>query len=92
MPGPSALVVLLGATVLSRTGFGVLLVLGYGLGTAAALTAAGLLLARGGNRLAAVGERHLPPLRRFTPYGGLLTAPVVLTAGLGLVVRSPLPR
>ncbi|MFJ7063773.1 nickel transporter, partial [Streptomyces microflavus] len=38
VPSPSALVVLLGAVALGRTAFGVLLVIGYGLGMAATLT------------------------------------------------------
>ncbi len=46
VPSPSALVVLLGAVALGRTAFGVLLVIGYGLGMAATLTIAGLLLVR----------------------------------------------
>ncbi|MEK8143928.1 hypothetical protein NKH18_24290 [Streptomyces sp. M10(2022)] len=66
---PSALVVLLGAIALSRTYFGVLLVVSYGLGMALTLTSAGLLLAGGGSRLAKLGERRLPALRRYTPYG-----------------------
>ena len=44
VPSPSALVVLLGAIALGRTVFGVALVLGYGIGMAATLTAAGLIL------------------------------------------------
>ncbi|MDG4861722.1 nickel transporter, partial [Streptomyces sp. T-3] len=50
VPSPSALVVLLGAMALNRTAFGVGLVLAYGLGMAAVLTAAGLLVARLGDR------------------------------------------
>ncbi|MFD4129715.1 hypothetical protein ACFXKK_06660 [Streptomyces globisporus] len=46
VPSPSALVVLLGAVALGRTAFSVLLVIGYGLGMAASLTLAGLLLVR----------------------------------------------
>ncbi|MFE3600036.1 nickel transporter [Streptomyces sp. NPDC059142] len=88
VPSPSALVVLLGAVALSRTSFGVLLVVGYGLGMALTLTAAGLLLAGGGGRLAALGERRLPALRRYTPYGAVLTALAVLTVGIGLTLRS----
>ncbi|WP_326766394.1 hypothetical protein OG978_19095 [Streptomyces sp. NBC_01591] len=52
------------------------------------LTSAGLLLAGGGNRLAALGERRLPALRRYTPYGSVLTALAVLAVGIGLTVRS----
>ncbi|MEU2128912.1 nickel transporter [Streptomyces sp. NPDC018352] len=88
VPSPSALVVLLGAVALSRTFFGVLLVVGYGVGMALALTSAGLLLAGGGNRLAALGERRLPALRRCTPYAGVLTALAVLAVGIGLTARS----
>lgn len=51
VPSPSALVVLLGAIALGRTTFGILLVLGYGLGMAATLTAAGILLVRLRDRL-----------------------------------------
>ena len=46
VPTPSALVVLLGAIALHRTWFGVILVGLYGLGMAAALMGAGLLLVR----------------------------------------------
>ncbi|MFF1646887.1 hypothetical protein [Streptomyces sp. NPDC058240] len=88
VPSPSALVVLLGAVVLSRTFFGVLLVVGYGVGMALPLTSAGLLLSGDGNGLAALGERRLPALRRHTPYGSVLTALAVLAVGIGLTVRS----
>ena len=88
VPSPSALVVLLGAISLSRTFFGVLLVLGYGLGMAATLTAAGLLLSGGGNRLTSLAERRLPAWSRYTRYGTLLTVLAVLTVGLALTLRS----
>ena len=88
VPSPSALVVLLGAVALSRTFFGVLLVVGYGLGMALILTSADLLLSTDSNRLATLGERHLPAVRRYTPYGSVLTALAVLAVGIGLTVRS----
>ncbi|MFD4371150.1 nickel transporter [Streptomyces sp. NPDC058486] len=88
VPSPSALVVLLGAIALSRTFFGVLLVVGYGLGMALTLTAAGLLLSRGGSRFAALGERRVPSLRRYTRYASVLTALAVLTVGASLTLRS----
>src|SRR5262249_37665624 len=44
VPSPSALVVLLGAVALGRTWFGVGLVIAYGLGMAATLMVAGLVL------------------------------------------------
>lgn len=85
VPSPSALVVLLGAAALGRTWFGVVLVLGYGLGMAATLTAVGLLLVKLRDRLAAV-ER----LRdRFTALPAI-TAGLVLVVGAGLAVRSAL--
>ncbi|MGQ4718020.1 hypothetical protein ACUN22_30610 [Streptomyces anulatus] len=88
VPSPSALVVLLGAIALSQTLFGVLLVVGYGLGMAITLTAAGLLLSGGGSRLAALSERHLPSLRRCTRHATVLTALAVLAVGISLTLRS----
>ncbi|WP_406382418.1 hypothetical protein [Streptomyces sp. NBC_01618] len=35
-----------------------------------------------------LGERRLPALRRYTPYGSVLTAVAVLAVGIGLTVRS----
>ncbi len=92
VPSPSALVVLLGALSLSRTFFGVLLVLGYGFGMAVTLTAAGLLLSSGGDRLTTLTERRLPSWSRYTRYGTLLTALAVFTVGLGLTLRSLPPQ
>ncbi|KRB77597.1 hypothetical protein ASE03_00810 [Kitasatospora sp. Root187] len=89
VPSPSALVVLLGAVALGRTMFGVALVLAYGLGMAATLTAAGLLFLRIGDRIAGAADGSLlAGLRRFAPWSGLLTALLVLAVGLGLVLRS----
>ncbi|MEV8099864.1 high frequency lysogenization protein HflD [Kitasatospora sp. NPDC085879] len=89
VPSPSALVVLLGAVALGRTLFGAALVVAYGVGMAATLTAVGLLLVRVGDRMAGAADGPLlGRLRRFTPYSGLLTALLILTVGLGLMVRS----
>ncbi len=89
VPSPSALVVLLGAIALGRTWFGVLLVLGYGLGMAATLTAVGILLVRLRDRMDRLpfqGLRHgLERLQRWLPT---LTATLVLVVGLGLAVRA----
>ena len=87
VPSPSAVVVLLGAIALGRTWFGVLLVLGYGLGMAATLTAAGLLLVRlssgrAGRRIAGLASGRL---RTATPA---VTAGLVTVVGLGLAARS----
>ncbi|MEA2686556.1 MAG: nickel/cobalt transporter (NicO) family protein [Actinomycetota bacterium] len=90
LPSPSAVVVLLGAVALGRTWFGVLLVVAYGLGMAAALAATGLVLlkARGaldrrvsrlrGNRLLAASTRLLPPA----------TAVFIVTVGVYLTARA----
>jgi ABC-type nickel/cobalt efflux system permease component RcnA len=84
VPSPSALVVLLGAIGLGRTWFGVLLVLAYGAGMAAVLTAAGLLLIRVRDRWPA--RLHLSPkLTAWAPNG---TAALVLLVGSALAIRS----
>ena len=93
VPSPSALIILLSAIALGRTWFGILLVLAYGLGMAATLTIAGVVLVtvrdryrrrtagRGTTRLARIGGRW----GRVAPYA---TATLVLVVGLGLAVRS----
>ena len=82
VPSPSALVVLLGAIALGRAWFGVLLVLGYGLGMAATLTGAGLLLVRARRTL---DRRPGWLLTRLLPVG---TASVVVLVGLTLAARG----
>ena len=85
VPSPSALVVLLAAVGLGRAVFGVLLVIAYGLGMAATLTAAGLLLVtvqrRAGTRL----SRLAGPLRRFMPA---VSAGLVVVIGVALAARA----
>jgi nickel/cobalt transporter (NicO) family protein len=93
VPSPSALIVLLGAIALGRTWFGVLLVVAYGLGMAATLTAAGLALVglqrrwaarthlRGGGRWKALAAG----LSRVMPSA---TGSLVLIVGIGLVGRA----
>lgn len=92
VPSPSALVVLLSAIALGRTAFGVLLVLAYGVGMAATLTAAGLLLVVLRDRLQEHASRASGRARAFavrwgriTPYA---TAGLVFVVGLGLAVRG----
>ncbi|MEV4561468.1 high frequency lysogenization protein HflD [Kitasatospora sp. NPDC049285] len=89
VPSPSALVVLLGAVALGRTLFGVALVIGYGVGMAATLTGAGLLLVGLGHRLGPLTARPaLARLRNLGAYGAVLTALLVLAVGAGMVLRS----
>ncbi|WP_236242373.1 nickel transporter [Streptomyces sp. CC228A] len=93
VPSPSALVVLLGAVALGRTTFGVLLVIAYGLGMAATLTLAGLLLLHVKGRIKAAGDQ--PRLRRLvgtaTRIGPVATSALVVLVGLGLTVRALAP-
>jgi ABC-type nickel/cobalt efflux system permease component RcnA len=94
VPSPSALVVLLGAIGLGRAGFGVLLVLAYGLGMAGTLTGAGLLLLAVQRRVARAGwsarlAARLAPLgARLRATGTTATAALVVLVGLGLTVRA----
>ncbi|MCU1358890.1 MAG: putative nickel transporter, partial [Ilumatobacteraceae bacterium] len=92
VPSPSALIVLLSAIALGRTIFGIVLVIGYGLGMAATLTLAGLLLVRvrdrlqrrdhtGTGRLARVGRRW----SSIAPYA---TATLVVVVGIGIAIRG----
>ncbi|MFD7664586.1 nickel transporter [Streptomyces sp. NPDC059788] len=92
VPSPSAVVVLVGAAALGQAWFGFLLVVAYGAGLAATLTAAGLLAVRLtlrlGGRLAAgrgAGARLLSFAHRLAPVG---TAAVVLLLGCGLLLKG----
>ncbi|GAA1373069.1 sulfite exporter TauE/SafE family protein [Catellatospora chokoriensis] len=84
VPSPSALVVLLGAIALGRTGFGILLVLAYGLGMAGTLTVAGLLLLKVRDRWAGRFDRF----RRLRLAGPYAASAMVLLVGLGLAARA----
>jgi ABC-type nickel/cobalt efflux system permease component RcnA len=92
VPSPSALIVLLSAIALGRTAFGVLLVVGYGLGMAATLTAAGLFLIRVRDRYRrrhADGRGRAEALaRRWTGVIPYSTAALVMVVGFGLAIRS----
>ena len=92
VPSPSALVILLSAIALGRTWFGVLLVVGYGVGMAGTLTAAGVLLVKIRDRYehrfaTATGRaRRIGMIwRKVMPFA---TAALVLVVGLGLAARS----
>jgi ABC-type nickel/cobalt efflux system permease component RcnA len=86
VPTPTAVVVILGATAIGRAWFGALLVVAYGLGMAATLVAAGVLLARARRRfdLRARSERVL----RLAAIIPIVTALVVTASGLVLVARA----
>jgi nickel/cobalt exporter len=89
LPSPSAVVVLLGAIALGRTWFGLLLVTAYGLGMAATLTGAGLLLerARGSldRRSYRLRQSGFQAANRFIPVA---TALVIVIVGSALALRA----
>jgi ABC-type nickel/cobalt efflux system permease component RcnA len=99
VPSPSALIVLLAAIGLGRTGYGILLVVVYGAGMALTLTGAGLLLLAVQRRLARRGAdgragqgrlvtrvtRLASGVNRATPAA---TAALVLLVGAGLAARA----
>lgn len=89
VPSPSALVVLLGSIALGRTVFGVFLVVAYGFGMAATLTAVGLLLVRLRMRLDDVeSTRSNRIATKVTSALPIVTAVLVLLVGIGLVARG----
>ncbi|WP_220146367.1 hypothetical protein [Actinoplanes hulinensis] len=98
VPSPSALVVLLGAIGLGRAGLGVALVIAYGLGMAATLTAIGLLLVVAQNRLSHLIIMHgraAHPGTRLSRLGARIsataptaTAALVVIVGLGIGLRA----
>lgn len=92
VPSPSALIVLLASVALGRTAFGIVLVVLYGVGMAATLTAIGLLLVRVRGRLGSlVGTGRLRGnALRLAGALPLVTATLVLVVGLVLAARSGL--
>lgn len=88
VPSPSALVVLLGAIAIGRAWFGVVVIAAYGVGMAVTLVAAGLLMARLRDRIAALVTRSHPGLDRSLRYLPMLTAGLVLGGGLVLSARA----
>ena len=89
VPSPSALIILLSAIALGRTPFGVLLVVAYGLGMAATLTLAGVLLVIARDRyLRATSGRLRTAGRRWTRVAPYTTAGLVVVVGVGLATRS----
>ncbi|MFE3682244.1 nickel/cobalt transporter [Streptomyces sp. NPDC059095] len=95
VPSPSALVVLLGAVALGRTAFGVFLVIAYGLGMAATLTAAGLLLVRLRDHLetrtTTLSNRSQAVMRHLARIGPVMTAVLVVIVGAGLTITALAP-
>ena len=90
VPSPSALVVLLGAIALGRAWFGVVLVVAYGLGMAATLTGAGVLLLRARRALdrRTAGRPAAGGIVRLANVLPLATSSVIVAVGLALAARG----
>ncbi len=89
VPSPSALLVLLAAAALGRTYFGVLLVLGYGVGMAGTLSVAGLALVKLRGSLERLsGNSRLARAEKLLAVLPVLTALLVLTVGALLALRA----
>ena len=84
LPSPTALVVLLGAIALDRIAFGVVLVLSFSVGLAAALTLTGVLVLRARD----FAERRLGA--RSAALLPLLSAAAILAMGVFLTTRAAL--
>ena len=87
VPSPSALVVLLDAMALGRAWFGVVLVVAYGLGMAATLTGAGILLLRARGALDR-GRGRIAGLTRLAGALPLATSSVIVAVGVALAARG----
>jgi ABC-type nickel/cobalt efflux system permease component RcnA len=87
VPSPSALVLLLAAVAAKKAWFGVLLVLGYGVGTALTLAAVGVLASRMTTRFDAslLKRPRLETLSRLLPVG---VAGGVCLVGVGIMART----
>jgi nickel/cobalt exporter len=84
VPCPAALVVLLGAVSLGRTGFGLLLIVAFSLGLAAVLIVTGLLVVYARRLMARVhGEGRL--ITRWLP---LTSAAVITLIGMAMTLRA----
>ena len=96
VPSPSALLVLLGGIALGRAWFGAILVVAYGIGMAAALVGTGLLLVAARDRIERWSasrpdreSRHTHEMvLTWTRRLPLVTASIVILAGLWIAVRS----
>jgi ABC-type nickel/cobalt efflux system permease component RcnA len=83
IPCPSALVVMLAAISLQRTGFGLALIVMFSLGLASVLTAIGVTLVYAGKYFERIPERG--PLLRLLPVA---SAVFITFAGLGITVQA----
>jgi nickel/cobalt transporter (NicO) family protein len=83
LPCPSALVLLLTAISLQRTGFGLLLLIAFSLGLAGVLTGVGLLFLKGSQLF-----RDAPGAAAASRYIPAVSALVILVLGVGITVEA----
>lgn len=83
IPCPSALIVLLGAIALNKIGFGLILVLAFSLGLAAALTVIGMLFIYAGRLF-----ERFPAQGRIIRFLPVLSALIVSMIGAAIVWRA----
>jgi nickel/cobalt transporter (NicO) family protein len=83
LPCPSALVLLLTAMSLQRTGFGLLLLIAFSLGLAGVLTGVGLLFLKGSQLL-----QDAPGMAAVSRYIPAVSAMVIFILGVGITVEA----
>jgi ABC-type nickel/cobalt efflux system permease component RcnA len=83
IPCPSALIVLLGAIALNRIGFGLILVLAFSLGLAAALTSIGMMFIYAGRLF-----ERFPSQARIIPLLPVLSALFVSLIGAAIIWKA----
>jgi ABC-type nickel/cobalt efflux system permease component RcnA len=88
LPCPSALVVLLGALALHRTGLGLALVVAFSAGLAATLSAVGLLFVSARSMIERLPGRAVRGRMLVLRVAPLLSAAVITLAGLALTGRA----
>jgi ABC-type nickel/cobalt efflux system permease component RcnA len=86
IPSTSALLILLGAIVAGRPAFGLVLVVAFGLGMAAVMTAIGLAVVHGRARIERASAS--PRLQRLAAAAPLAAAVMVLGVGLFLTAQA----
>jgi ABC-type nickel/cobalt efflux system permease component RcnA len=86
VPSASALILLLGSIAAGRVGYGVVLVLGFGLGMAVVLAGIGLVIVRA--RSLVDRRPSIDGLRRFTSPIQLATASLVVVLGIVLTSQA----
>jgi ABC-type nickel/cobalt efflux system permease component RcnA len=84
VPCPAALVVLLSAIALRRTGFGLLLIVAFGVGLASVLVGIGLLMVYARRFMARV-QGDSPLIRRWLP---LASAAAIAVLGAGIAAQA----